>query len=146
MGRPSKYNTHVEPHLEEIKQMALDMTEEQIATTLGVSYRAFRDMKAKYPPLKASLKRGRANLVLELKSTLIKKARGFTYEEKKIIKEHGEVVREEIYVKHSSPDVAALNLLLKNYDKENWANDPQALELRKQELEIQKQRVEEGSW
>ena len=35
--------------------------------------------------------------------------------------------------------LAALNLALKNYDKENWANDPQLLELKREELRIQKE-------
>ena len=56
------------------------------------------------------------------------------------------VVREEVTTKYMKPDVAATNLLLKNYDKENWANDPQALELRKKELELQERRLENGEW
>ena len=36
------------------------------------------------------------------------------------------------------PDVAAINLCLKNYDKENWSENPQNLELKKQELELKK--------
>ena len=146
MGRPSKYHTHVEPYLSEVEQMALDMTEEQIAKTLGVSYRAFCDMKVRYPQLSASLKKGRRQLVMELKSTLIKKAKGFGYIEKKQVIEGGEVVREEIYQRTALPDVAALNLLLKNYDRENWANDPQMMRLREKELELQERKFEESKW
>jgi hypothetical protein len=126
--------------------MARDMTEEQIAKALGVSYSAFRVMKAKYPALSNSLKKGRVELVLDLKSTLIRKAKGFTYTESKKIIENGVVVREEIYTRSSLPDVAALNLLLKNYDKENWANDPQTLKLREKELEIREKQVDASIW
>jgi hypothetical protein len=56
------------------------------------------------------------------------------------------VVREEISEKYMRPDVAATNLLLKNYDKENWANDPQELELKKKALELQKENLESGTW
>lgn len=146
MGRPSKYKTHVEPHLKRVEEMARDMTEEQIAKTLGVSYSSFRVMKGKYPALKNSLKKGRVELVLDLKSTLIKKAKGFQYEERKVIKENGVVVREEIYTRSSLPDVAALNLLLKNYDAENWANDPQVLKLREKELELREKQVDANIW
>ena len=79
---------------------------------------------------------------VKLKSTLIKKARGFNYEERKIIKKDGVVVREEIYVRASTPDVGAIHLLLKNYD-EDWANEPQALALKKEELELQKLKLKE---
>lgn len=145
-GRPNKYKSHVEPYLEKIKEMALTMTEAQIAQTLGVSYTAFREYKRQYPALNDALKKGRADLVMELRSTLIQRAKGFQYEETKIIKENGEVVREERAEKSALPDVAALNLLLKNYDKENWANDPQMLDLRKKELELRERQVEASEW
>lgn len=145
-GRPNKYKTHVEPYLDKIEEMALIMTEKQIAKTLGVGYSSFREYKRQYPALTNTLKKGRQELVMELRSVLIQRAKGFHYEEKKIIKEYGEVVREERVVKKSLPDVAALNLLLKNYDKENWANDPQMLDIRKKELELRERQVENNEW
>lgn len=145
-GRPNKYFTHVQPRLEEIKKLCLTMTEKQIAQTLGVSYSCWCDYKNKYSELSDALKKGRESLVLELKSTLIRKAKGFSYSEKKTIKENGVTVREEIYEKASLPDVAALNLLLKNYDKDNWSNDPQMLRIREKELELKEKQIEENNW
>lgn len=145
-GRPNKYLTNVEPYLHEIEKMLLTMTEKQVAQSLGVGYSAWKEYKNKYPALMATIKKGRGNLVAELKSTLIKKAKGFQYEERKVIKEHGIVTREEITTKASLPDVAALNLLLKNYDKENWANDPQTLDIRKKELELKEKQVNATVW
>ena len=145
-GRPNKYHTHVEPYLDDVKDMTLTMTEEQIAKTLGVGYTAFREYKRHYPALNDALKKGRRELIKELRSTLIRRAKGFQYEEKKVIKEDGEIVREESTIKSALPDVAALNLLLKNYDKENWANDPQTLQLRKKELELRERQVEANEW
>jgi hypothetical protein len=145
-GRPNKYKTHVEPYLDKIKEMALTMTEKQIAQCLGVAYSSFMEYKKDYPELLEALKKGRQDLVIELKSALIKKALGFEYSEKKTVKEFGAVVREEVTVKHTQPDVAALNLLLKNYDKDNWANDPQALELRRKELELSERKLEASEW
>lgn len=145
-GRPNKYETHVKPRLKDIEKMCLTMTEKQIAQTLGVGQSAWCEYKNKYSELTEALKKGRESLVYELKSTLIKKAKGFNYSEKKIIKEHGTVVREEIYEKASLPDVAALNLLLKNYDADNWANDPQALKIRQKEIELQERRIEQNEW
>lgn len=145
-GRPNKYKTHVKPYLKDIEKWCLDKTEKQIAKHLGIAYSTWCDYKNKYSELSETLKKGRESLVSDLKSTLIKKAKGFTYSEKKTIIESGSVVREEIYTKAALPDVAALNLLLKNYDKGNWANDPQMLELRKKEIELQERRLEEGTW
>lgn len=144
-GQPNKYYTHVEPYLDKIKEMTQNMTEKQIAQTLGVAYSSFRTYKKEHPALVDALKKGRAELVMELKSTLIQKARGFNYEEKKQVIEHGVVVREEIYTKAATPDVAALNLLLKNYDKD-WRNDPAEYELKKKALELQQLKLEEGNW
>lgn len=145
-GRPNKYLTNIQPRLDEIQKLCLTMTEKQIAEYMGVGYSSWCDYKNKYSELSDALKKGRETLVNELKSTLIKKAKGFQYSEKKTIKEHGVVVREEEYIRSSLPDVAALNLLLKNYDKENWSNDPQMLKLREKELELKERQIEANEW
>ena len=44
------------------------------------------------------------------------------------------------------PDVAALNLALKNYDPDNWANDPQMLKIREKELKLREKQVENNTW
>ena len=67
---------------------------------------------------------------------------GFTREQI----EQAHLVKTEIMNKHALPDVAALNLALKNYDKEDWANDPQGLELKKKELELKKRLIDEKEW
>lgn len=150
-GRPDKYKTHVEPYLKDIEVMALSMTEKEIAETLEIAYSTFKVYKRTYSALNDSLKKGRRNLVIELKNNLIRASKGYHYDEKKVIKERDEfgnmiVVREEVTTKYMRPDVAATNLLLKNYDRDQWANDPQALELRKKELELQERRLENGEW
>ena len=145
-GRPSKYHKLVEPYLAQIAEMALTMTERQIATTLGVSYSAFRDYKEQYPALQKTLTQGRKDLVKELKSILISKAKGYQYQETKTIYINGVEEKKEEVVKYSHPDVAAINLLLKNYDKENWANDPQLLKIKQEELELKKKEAENGEW
>ena len=150
-GRPSKYDTHIKPYFEDIKRMCMYMTDRQIAERLGVAYSSFNLYKKNKAEFSELIKEGRQNLVFELKGNLIRASKGYTYSEKKIIKERDEngnmvVVREEISEKYMRPDVAATNLLLKNYDKENWANDPQELELKKKALELQKEKLESGTW
>lgn len=169
-GRKSKYETHVKPNLQLIQEMARTMTEKQIAESLGVAYTgAWSLYKKQHPELAESLKRGRQNLVAELRSSLIKKAMGYEYTETKETIEHvkwpdeiyaalidagftpnqiasSRTVKIEIAHKKAAPDVAAINLALKNYDKENWANDPQALELKKKELELRERQIENNEW
>lgn len=141
-----KYETHVQPYLEEVSRMALNMTEKQIAEELGVAPSSFRSYKKKHPELVDALKKGRRQLVMELKSTLIQKARGFTYTEKKDVYEGGVLVKTEVYTKSALPDTGSIHLLLKNLDPENWAENPQELKLKQQQLELQKERLEFNDW
>lgn len=168
-GRKNKYDTHVKPHLPEIMEMCRTMTEKQIAESLGVANSSFQYYKTLYPELMDCLKKGRQNLVADLRGALIKKAKGYDYTETKVVTEdvkwptelynallnagftakeieQARIVRTEVYKKQAAPDVAALNLALKNYDKENWANDPQMLDLKREELELKKKVVEENAW
>lgn len=157
-GRKNKYFSHVEPHLKEIEEWCQTMTEAQIAKRLGISQSTFSDYKNKFPELSEAIKNGRRDLIAELKSSLIMKAKGFSrmtkkaakcrtveYENGKRLKETEEIVYydEEQYF---PPDTAALNLALKNYDKDNWANDPQMLEVRKKELELKERQIENNEW
>lgn len=145
-GRKNKYYTHIKPYLKDIPELLQTMTEEQIAKRLGVAYSSWNKYKLEFSEFSEVVKKGQTDLVGELKSILKKRAKGFEYAERKIIKIEGEVVKEEINIKYALPDVASINLLLKNYDKDNWSNDPQALELRKKELELKEKQVNSEIW
>ena len=146
-GRRSYALEEMLKHLDDIERWARDgATEGQIAEQFGICRQTFSKYKNQNSEIFDAIKKGRVIFVEDLKSALVKKAKGFTYEEKKIIKENGVVVREEIYKRASLPDVAALNLLLKNYDRENWSNDPAVLELRKKELELKEKQIENNDW
>ena len=88
-------------------------------------------------------------MVEQLRGALIKKALGFDYSESKVITkvvDGQEQTTTEITTKAALPDVAALNLCLKNYDPENWANDPQALKLKEKELELKQKIAQKDIW
>lgn len=145
-GRKNKYETHVKPHLKEIEEWCNTMTEQQIAKRLGVAYSSWNQYKLDFPELSESIKKGRTDLVTELRSALIKRAKGFSYTETKVVEEGGKPVKTEVVTKIQPPDVAALNLCLKNYDSDNWANDPQMLRIRERELELREKQIENNSW
>ena len=145
-GRPNKYFSHIQPRLAEIEKLCTIKTEKQIAEEMGVSYASWKEYKKQYPDLLAVIKKGRYSLVNDLRGTLIKRAKGFQYEERKVIKEGGVIVREEVTIKTAMPDVAALNLCLKNYDSDNWANDPQMVKLRQRELDLKERQIENNEW
>lgn len=168
-GKPRKYDDYVKPYLPLISEWCRTMTEQQIAEKLGIAYSTFNQYKVDYPEVKEAIKKGRQNLVAELKGSLIKKANGYDYVEKKVTTEcmklpdemyealinagfspgqiaSGRIVKTEVAHKKMAPDVAAINLALKNYDKEDWANDPQMLDIRKKELELKKRQIENNEW
>lgn len=169
-GRKSKYWENIAPCLDQVTEMAKTMTEKQMAEYFGVAYSStWHEYKKKYPEFVEAIKKGRRCLVSDLRGALIKKALGYEYTETKQVVESvrwdedmyqalidagftpeqisgSRMVRTETSFKKMAPDVAAINLALKNYDPKNWANDPQMLELRKKELELKKKQIENSQW
>lgn len=143
----SKYETHVKPRFDEIETwIGQGATQIIIAKKLGISERTLRDYLKKYSEFADLYKSGQIDLVQDLRGVLFKKAKGFQFTETEKIVENGIVTKEVTKIKTALPDVAAINLLLKNYDKENWANDPQLLDLKKQELKMKKEIAENENW
>lgn len=168
-GKPRKYEDYVKPYLPLISEWCQTMTEQQIAKKLGIAYSTWNQYKVDYPEVKEAIKKGRQNLVADLKGALIKKAKGYEYTETKETTEHvkwpeemyvalleagftpdqiasSRLVKIEVSHKQAAPDVAAINLALKNYDREGWANDPQMLDIRKKELELREKQIENSEW
>ena len=150
-GAKSKYETHVKPHFEKITKMLNEgASEEQVAGALGISYSSFNNYKTQHEELAELCKQPRVTLIGDLRSALIKKALGMKVERKKTYIKKDADGREakytEIMVDELPPDVAAINLALKNYDKEGWSNDPQLLELKRQELELRRELAEFKEW
>lgn len=174
-GRKSKYETNVKPRFDEIKQWAENgMSEKDIAGNLGVHYSTFIEYKSKFPELNELLKKSRKNPVEEIKAAMLKRAKGFQFIEKKVIKqyidipddlkemleakgidvggyERPQLVRTEETLKTAVPDVAAGLVLLQHWDKNEdgstkWSRDPAKLELQKEELELKRLKTEEEFW
>lgn len=152
-GRKSVYETRIKPRFSEILEWLQNgATEKQICDNLTVSKDAFYKYKKEKSEFNELIEKGRKSLVIQLRGALVKKALGFDYVETSETKERdaetGEmkVTKYETKVKHALPDVAALNLCLKNYDKDNWANDPQALKLKEKELELRREIADRDAW
>lgn len=151
MPRKSAYDTIIKPRFDDIyKWLQNGATEKQIYEALGVGKDAWYKYKGSVQEFADLIKKGRSKLVGELRGALVKKALGFEYTEKKTYTkqdENGNVSRNiEEHTHQALPDVAALNLCLKNYDKDDWANDPQMLELKRQELELKKENAQKDDW
>lgn len=159
MARPSKYEANVKSRFDEIREwLELGATEKEIYTNLKISKDSWIDYKKKYTELTELIKKSRKNPVNEIKAAMLKRAKGFQYEEKKVITqrieyEDGEIVvpakliRTEVTTKTALPDVAAGLILLQHWAKdEGWTRDPQSLELKKRELELKEKQAEDNNW
>lgn len=150
----TKYDKLVKPRLAEIEKWVEDLTEEQIAEKLGVSRRSFIIYKQRNPELAEALEKGKKKLVLQLKDTLKKKAKGFYYEEVKTIKIHNPdadadqewIERIEINRKYAQPDTGAAHLLLKNLDPEWHNDDVQTMDIKRKSVELQQKKLEQDNW
>lgn len=150
-GRKSAYETTIKPRFSDILEWLKNgATEKQIADNLGVAYSTFNKYKAENADFSEFLKNGRKTLVLQLRGALVKKALGFEYTEIKKYSKRDQDGNVSQYVEETTktalPDVAALNLCLKNYDPDDWANDPQALRLKEKELELRREIAEKDNW
>ena len=141
MGRPSRYDTEIKPHIAEIKKaVESGATVEEIASAFGIAVSTLHKYKAEKKELKDAFARGREKVVIEIKAALLKKALGFEYEEEKRVgrkDKNGEnIILVEKYIRKCLPSETAAAMLLRNYD-ENWRdNDSASARLRQQEQEL----------
>lgn len=149
MGRKSVWDSQIQPKLPLIKEMIHTYTESTIAKKIGVSVSTFEKYKKEKAELREALEQGKEGLIAELRDSLKKKAKGFHYTEtKKIIRKIGDkkFTTIEEYERYSPPDTGAIHLLLKNLD-ETWTNDDKpTMELKKQKIELDKQKAESENW
>lgn len=142
-GRKSVYDTHIKPRLNDIKKWRkVGATVDNMCEALGVSSTTFYKYLDEKEEFADAYKKGSAELVMDLRGELARISFKHTLETKKqYIRQDAvtgnKIQYTEITTKEVDGDIAAINLLLKNLDK-NWSNDPQNLELRKQELELRK--------
>lgn len=149
-GRKGKYETYVKPRLDQIeKWLSGGAAEHQVADALGISYASFNNYKRDYPELREICEKPRVGVVLDLRSALVNRALGFTYEEKKQYiteDENGNKKKHtEITTKQALPDTTAIFGALNLYDPE-YVKDKKAHELKEQELELRRQMAEAKDW
>lgn len=143
MGRPSRYDAEIKPHIEQIKKaVEAGATVEEIAKAFGIAVSTLHKYKSEKKELKDAFARGRAEVVFDIKAALLKKALGFEYEEEKRVgrkdKDGENIILVEKYKKYSAPSETAAAMLLRNYD-ENWRdNDKASAEIRRQETDLRK--------
>lgn len=142
-GRKSVYETHIQPHLDDIKKaVSAGATISEIAKALDVAESTLNKYKAEKKELADAFARGREKVVIEIKAALLKKALGFNYDEEKRVgrkDKNGEnIILVEKYTRYCPPSETAAGMLLRNYDKEWRDTDSNSVEMRQQEHDLRK--------
>lgn len=150
--KPTKWQTSILPNKAEIiKQLENGASERQIYEAFHISKDAWFKTKQSHPEMQEWIDTARSKIVGLLKGALIKKACGFTYDEditeiKQDLDSQGRPTGKQYVYKrtihhYSPPDTNAIYGCLKIYDKDNASYDSQAqaLEIKRQELELKKQ-------
>lgn len=144
-GRPNKYETHIKPHLEDIREaFKRGVDEKDIAESVGVSISSWCDYKNKYSEFAEVLKRDTEDtkaILKRLDNALLKSAEGFYYTEEKSIGRRdnkGEnIVLVEKHTKYQPPNATAIFGAYNRFDKD-YVKDRAYYDLKTQELELKK--------
>lgn len=148
--RTSPYEQKIKPHLAEVKEwLSNGATLRMIADNLKISRATLFNMRKTHPEFEAVFKAPDSHkiVVTKLYGRLVEIAMGYEEQDEEIIKEanvEGKIVKTvtKTLTRTIPPNIAAINLLLKNWDKLHWSNDPAELEIRKKEMEIQQARFQ----
>ena len=126
MARPSKYETHIAPRLEEIKDWVRSgATDKEVAKRLGIAYSTLSEYKGKFSALAAVLKETKDYVDAQVENALLKRALGFSYEETTRENKDGQLVTTKIITKQVVPDVKAQIFWLKNRRTNKWRDKPE---------------------
>ena len=128
------------------KWLKKGLYEYQICKKIGIGKTAWEKYKNEHPELKELLKKGKEIQINEISRSLYKTAKGYSFYVDEAVKLKDEKGNERVEVirlkKFQKAETAAIIFYLKNRSKFEWCDNPQMLELKKQELEIRKLETE----
>ncbi|AIQ11331.1 helix-turn-helix domain-containing protein [Paenibacillus durus] len=145
MERPSKYETHIVPRFNEIRDWCREgLTNEQMAEKLGIHPATWYEYANKYPTFNELINWSKSVAIDRVESSLFKLAMGYEYEEIKTIVEEDKngkkKTRIEKVKRHQPPNPTAISFYLKNRAPNEWNDrreliiDTKAAELERKQL------------
>ena len=144
-GSPSQYASKVKPYLEDIARYTrCGVTEGQLCEFYNVGKTQWAQYKKDNAELNETLLKAKQELKTDLINKSYEVAVGYTYEETTTVEykdKEGNVknIKTTTYKRHAKADAGMLQFLLINRFPEEFARDPQMLELRKKALKLQEQ-------
>lgn len=122
----AKYSEWLQPEgLLKLEGWARDgLTDKQIAYNIGINVCTLYDWKNNYSDISNALKKGKEVVDRQVENALLKRALGYSYIERRVKKEFGEVVEETLIEKEVVPDTTAQIFWLKNRKPNEWRDKP----------------------
>lgn len=122
-----KYQEWLEPEgLLKIEGWARDgLTDEQIATNMGITRSTLNEWKKRYSDISDTLKKGKEVIDRQVENALLKRALGYKYDEITEENVDGKLVMTKIVTKEVQPDTTAQIFWLKNRKPETWRDKQQ---------------------
>lgn len=102
------------------------LTDEQIASNIGITAKTLYEWKKRYGEICKSLKKGKEVVDIEVENALLKRALGYSYDEttleRKFNDETGEyeLIPTKVVTKEVQPDTTAQIFWLKNRRPDKW--------------------------
>lgn len=126
------------------------LSEKQVFTNLGIGKTTWESYKKQYPELTDVLKKGRQSQITEVENSLYKNATGFYYFIQESVKVKNADGSESVEVvtlkKFKAPETGAIAFFLKNKDKKNYADNPQMVDIKREELELRRTESQFKAW
>lgn len=134
----AKYSEWLKPEgLLKLEGWARDgLTDKQIAYNIGINVCTLYDWKNNYSDISNALKKGKEVVDRQVENALLKRALGYSYIERRVKKEFGEVVEETLIEKEVVPDTTAQIFWLKNRKPEQWRDKVENVNINQPDREI----------
>ena len=125
--KKSKYQTNVEPMLEQIRAWAAKgLSYEEISGNLHIDAKTLRAYRQRFEPLREALEYGNGKATAAVENALWKNAVGYEYVEEEVVRVNNELGYAVVPVRKWKPaDVRAQALWLTNRAKADWKNKPE---------------------
>ncbi|AOZ93621.1 transposase [Paenibacillus crassostreae] len=125
MERPSKYETHIVPRFNEIRDWCQEgLTNEQMCEKLGIHPATWYEYANKHPTFNELINWSKSVTINRVETSLFKLAMGYEYEEIKTIIEEDKngkkKTRIEKVKRHQPPNPTAMIFYLKNRAPNEW--------------------------
>jgi len=146
-GRPNKYQTLVEPRLDEVMEWARNgATNDEIAGGLGLARSTMQRYLNEFQDFSDAIRDGKRAGIMQVKAALLKRATGYEYEEKEVVVTLGKNGKPDpekepkvkTLMRHMPADLNAVAMYLRNSGEEWRDTDATTQAVKEAEAELKR--------